>query len=578
MKGKWPHLSFRQSLLTKFVFAFVAFLSIPILVFQFLLFHSWMDTSVALVVKQHEVNLYYIKQKIERTLHAIEEENDTLYKMTGNEAFLFAEIGKVETIEQLRGNPYVLDALDRVKNQLFDQSPGKNVYSFLSMDGQLLYQRTDMSSLILKGAQKKSYKQEAWFQEVVARGAANTVLPAHASFFVSDDSRRYLSFAQVLRNPYTLESIGISMIDVDLTLFDSLVQDITTSPYIGVEIVGSDGHLLYSRNVEQAGDRSADYVEMAEEIRPYGWQLKGKVMKNILIDYYQASLIQNNMIVIIATLILLGCFVLFLSRRLSPLSQLAEMMNKAKQGNFKVRIQMDGRDEFKVLIATFNEMTTEIERLFQEKEKVYQEKLKYELTSMEKIINPHFMYNTLDVIQYKAADEDTDTVCDMIISLSTIMRYTVERFDERVNWREEVQWLTDYLYLQKQLYEERVTCHLLIDEEVLRFTTRKLMLQPFVENAFIHGFENKLEDGLLFIKGWVEADCLVFRIEDNGKGFSKRVAWRLTRDTIDLVKPLGFGMYVTAQRFLLEDANNVIVINSEPEHGTTIELRQRIYE
>lgn len=224
---------------------------------------------------------------------------------------------------------------------------------------------------------------------------------------------------------------------------------------------------------------------------------------------------------------------LLLSLRISdsisrPLRNLSEMMNKVGKGNFDVSIQPYTNDEVGVLSEHFNKMVRQVQKLIQE---VYQEqylKQKAELKSLRAQINPHFLYNTLESINWMARTRNVPEIGDMVKALGDLMRASISG-DDFVTLNDEITNITNYLKIQKFRYGDRLGVCIDISPDIGQIIVPKLILQPIVENSIVHGLEEKLEDGHIRISGKLENGDVVMMICDDGVGMEKEKADHLNR-------------------------------------------------
>ncbi len=159
-----------------------------------------------------------------------------------------------------------------------------------------------------------------------------------------------------------------------------------------------------------------------------------------------------------------------------------------------------------------------------EKEKEAGEKQRVaEIKALEAQINPHFLYNTLDTINWMAIDKNEFNISNAITSLATILRYAITKSNEMVEVRDEVEWLKKYIYLQQTRLKNRFHCEVNVEPEVIDFKIHKLLLQPFIENAIVHGFEGMKREHILKINMSLEDGFLYISIKDNGKGIESSI-------------------------------------------------------
>ena len=151
-------------------------------------------------------------------------------------------------------------------------------------------------------------------------------------------------------------------------------------------------------------------------------------------------------------------------------------------------IREEGNDEFARISRHFNRMMQRLRHSReQEKEAMIREK-NAEIKSLEAQINPHFLYNTLDTINWMALDREEYTISKMLTSLASILRYSIHRSNTIVEIAEELEYLKKYVYLQQQRFDYSFLCTVEADEEVRGCRIHKMLIQPFLENTLVHGF------------------------------------------------------------------------------------------
>lgn len=193
-------------------------------------------------------------------------------------------------------------------------------------------------------------------------------------------------------------------------------------------------------------------------------------------------------------------------------------MDEIDRGNLNVRIKVDGSDEIAVIANSCNTMLDKIKYLT---EKKYEEKLlrkDAELKMLQAQINPHFLYNTLGFIKFSAQENNDQETADMIQCLARLLRYNLGKGERIVTLENEVNNAKDYLTLQKQRFQDNLEVQFHIDEQILNTRIPSMTFQPILENAFIHGFENKLGDYHLYIECLRKNDDIHIVIKDNGEG------------------------------------------------------------
>lgn len=213
-----------------------------------------------------------------------------------------------------------------------------------------------------------------------------------------------------------------------------------------------------------------------------------------------------------------------------PLRRLSAMMEKVGRGDFDVSFSCESKDEIGALSSYFNRMVAQVQKLIQD---VYQEqnlKQKAELKSLRMQINPHFLYNTLESINWMARIKGVPEIGDMVKALGDLMRVSISG-DDFITVDEEMRNVNNYLMIQKFRYGDRFEVVTDISRDILGVKIPKLTLQPIVENAIVHGLEEKVGSGRIMISGALKEGKVLIRVDDDGVGMDEaRAAAILTGD------------------------------------------------
>jgi two-component system sensor histidine kinase YesM len=209
-------------------------------------------------------------------------------------------------------------------------------------------------------------------------------------------------------------------------------------------------------------------------------------------------------------------------------------MNRFKEGDFETQVAVEGNDEIAELSKTFNRMVVEIKGLIDRKYVMVLREKESELNALQAQINPHFLYNVLDSLYWQAIDSEQDKLAEDILSLSEFFRLTLNSGLSDILVEQEVEIVSNYLHIQKMRFSKTLDYQIDIDTDILSYTIPKLILQPFVENAVVHGLECTAYQGLILITGKLEKDMLCFSIIDNGIGMDEAKIAEILFGTEDL--------------------------------------------
>jgi ligand-binding sensor protein len=198
-----------------------------------------------------------------------------------------------------------------------------------------------------------------------------------------------------------------------------------------------------------------------------------------------------------------------------------------------------------------------------------------ELKALQAQINPHFLYNTLDSIQWLAVFHGIEDIQRMTFALGKLLRYSLDHEQTIVSVRKELETVENYLVIQKFRYSEKFSFYINIETEVLDFRLPKLLLQPLVENAIQHGLEPKSLAGNIWINGWMEGDDqAVIEVADDGVGMSEDFQTKLMESLFNTQKENEVKIETDSRRQIgLENVNKRLVYNFGADSALKIKSR-----
>ncbi|MBD5448721.1 MAG: sensor histidine kinase [Lachnospiraceae bacterium] len=275
-----------------------------------------------------------------------------------------------------------------------------------------------------------------------------------------------------------------------------------------------------------------------------------------------------------------------------PLHTLSIAMENFKQGDFSQKVEVMTQDEVGEASACFNRMVDDIRELIDTNYVMALKERESELDVLQAQINPHFLYNTLDSLYWKATESGNDEIAEDILSLSQLFRLVLNRGNGIVTVQAEAELLDRYLHIQKMRFGKRLNYEISLDKNVLEEEIPKLILQPFVENAIVHGFEKTDGNYTLRVIGSKEEERMVFKIIDTGVGMNDEQMEAIW-DNADTRKYASqrIGRYaiknVKERLELIYHENYELHIESRVGQGTTVtvsvpcglkEIRQHEYQ
>ena len=201
-----------------------------------------------------------------------------------------------------------------------------------------------------------------------------------------------------------------------------------------------------------------------------------------------------------------------------PLKRVSEAIVKFSTGDFDQRVEVETRDEVGEGAECFNKMVEDIKSLIDENYVITLQEKESELAALQAQINPHFLYNTLDSLYWQATEADNDEIAESILALSQLFRLVLSQGKKEVTVAQEIELVSRYLQIQKMRFSRRLHYEINVADEVKSAYIPKLILQPFVENAIVHGFENVSIPCYLTVTGSLDKGKIRFEIKDTGIG------------------------------------------------------------
>lgn len=366
---------------------------------------------------------------------------------------------------------------------------------------------------------------------------------------------RYKIITHPMIHP-NMESLGMIHITFPLKNFNSyqnveymMVVSFQTQPltsflrqmnqnqeeYIQAYIEDSDGEImLHTQGTEYMGIRSSDYQEenqltgLTEQIGNYGWTLHAVIDEEMLMK--KVDTIYGQMVIIYAGAILVILLILFwtTNRILRPVNIISNSIKRVEDSETREQIAIEGTNEVWQLAQEYNNMLQKIRKAAQDVEEQHDKvieslkmKQRAEREALESQINAHFICNTLNAINYEAMESGNFKVSILLKKLSNILRYTFDQKHQNVYMFQEISWIEQYLFLQRERLDNAFSYEIDFDSDYDNWPCRKLMLQPFVENSIVHGFEGMENGGNIKITGKGYKEFLEIIIEDNGQGMTE---------------------------------------------------------
>ncbi len=380
-------------------------------------------------------------------------------------------------------------------------------------------------------------------------------------YVVSEDRRvKDIYMVRQINDRDRFEELGLLVIHVKKEVLDQVYQGLTGNLQ-NIMILSNDMELVASRDYddltvmsnvlldsidgeigENKDENSGLFVSYITQ-GSTGWKIVAYAALDML--YKDANSLRDNIIMLcFVVVIMLTILTLFIAVDIvKPINKLVNGMKKVQAGESNVQIQVDREDELGFLHKAFNEMSSEIHHLVNW---VYREQLtrkEAELKALQSQINPHFLFNTLEAINWMAQLNNVPEISSTVSDLSDLMEASIGRDDRLITIEEEFTYADKYISLQKRRFGDKIELIKDINSEVNRIKIPRLLIQPLIENAVYHGIERNRGKGVITLNAFKRDEYVSVEVIDNGAGMEpdelKELNTRLEMDNDTYFKNLG---------------------------------------
>lgn len=417
----------------------------------------------------------------------------------------------------------------------------------LSKDGKVYSYERQFAGVI-----DNNYAQTEWYKKL-GESSGNMVwlgLYPGSPINTMQQQEKVFVFGRKLYDLTNHKEIGILVIETNPSPIMEALSNVSISPGTRVYILGEDHKIIASS--EQKGakrpeldklpapspddnivvDNTSDLLIIGANTSIAGWTIYGLTpKKDIRAEVYQTT--KFLLIVALVLIILSTVLASIVSRNIaSPLKLLIREMKKVEMGNFSGSVNVNSFDEINSLVSSFNRMVHRMDELIETIKTSTVSEKNAQLQALQAQVNPHFLYNTLDMIYWMLDEQENERLSRVVLSLSQMFRYSS-------NWEEasqttlgrELEQIRHYLTIIETRLGGRVRTDITAEEAWIDVRLPKMTIQPIIENAVKYGLEPKGGLGYLRVSTEAQGNKLMIRIEDNGAGMDEETLSRV-RDTL----------------------------------------------
>ncbi len=321
--------------------------------------------------------------------------------------------------------------------------------------------------------------------------------------------------------------------------------------------------------------RKKDNIYNISSLTSCNWKIVGVSFNDEITQTVRNQVVIGSVFAILFSLLISIVIYFLLSRTVTrPVRRLVDSMQKfEKQAeSFEYKADMSNVVEFQTLSASFEHMVLMIQSLV---EKVHAEEIvlrKTELKALQAQINPHFLYNTLDSIQWMCEQENSKDAVKMVGALAKLFRISISHGNEFITINDELKHAESYLIIQSYRYKNQFTYSFDVDESVLGYMCNKITIQPFIENAIYHGLDRMVDEGEIKIIVERSGKDIVIKVKDNGLGMTEEQCKTILQK--DRSDSKGIGVKNVNDRLKIYFGKEYgITIDSELDVGTTVTIK-----
>lgn len=420
---------------------------------------------------------------------------------------------------------------------------------------------------------------EEWFRkakELNGKGCWVTTYPIN----LQNETVYNISFCFDVKDVYSsFQDTGIMFANVDIGLLDNICKNTDMGENAVLFITDTNGRIVWTKERDALGMPLGQYDKDVKENKDfYSFQIESEQQDGWDYLLYVPKVALNNQAYVVISNNILFLFILFflfwvcihiLSKNIvMPIRKMTVLTGQIYTPVFEEKMTMTAKDEIGVLANNFLQMKEELLQLIEQIKTTERKEREQAIMALQAQINPHFLYNTLDTVYWMADEKEEDEICETIQALSELLRYSIGKKNTAARIQDEVHNIRNYIYIQKMRFEDLFQVEYDIEEAINKYSTFKLILQPFVENSILHGFVDRTEGGVIKIRGMLSDKGVVFEIEDNGCGMTQeRIEFIMSSEN----SRIGVSNIYSRIKYLYGEDYGVY-INSEVNHGTIVRI------
>ncbi|EEX73670.1 sensor histidine kinase [Leptotrichia hofstadii] len=417
----------------------------------------------------------------------------------------------------ISGNEDSKKSIEKMIYSILDSNKGIKNITVIGKNGNIVSSDKNNDMKISKNMMK-----EKWYVDAINNSDMPVFNPSRKNSTSSMNSALwFLSISRDIKNSRG-ENLGVIVFDIKYETLERYLNSISFGKQIDNIIVDNNNNIIYYKDVKCFADKKClakfseknkkkDTYLYETQIENINWNLRSLANTNDLVTLKKNF--SHIVIIIFLVSLAFSSIITFIviTKILRPLIKLENHMQNFENNLREFHLSEKTGYEVQNLVEHFNVMVEKIKYLRE-----------YEIKALHSQINPHFLYNTLDTIIWMAEFEDNEKVISITKSLANYFRLSLSNGHEKIPLKDEIMHTKEYLFIQKQRYEDKLSYFFNIeDESLLSIEVPKIIIQPIVENSIYHGIKNLSRNGIITIDVYRENSTVNISVKDNGIGFEK---------------------------------------------------------
>lgn len=413
-----------------------------------------------------------------------------------------------------------------------------------------------------------------WYQAAMESKSGIAVSSSHVQNAIRSSYKWVITLSRALVNNQTGEREGLFFVDLNYSAISDLCNNNSIEEKGYIFVLDAEGNIVYhpkqqlmygglkTENIDAIMECREDSLIIDEggDSKLYTMSKSKRTGWTVVGAAYTSELLKNNeqaqmWYLLVASILLLAVIGIssIISREITkPIRSLRDSMRKVQNGQFDTHVEVITENEIGSLGRSFNLMTSEIQALMEQNVYEQKQKRKSELKALQAQINPHFLYNSLDSIIWMSEAGENDEVVEMTSALARLLRQSISNDQEEVELEKEIEYVKNYLTIQKMRYKDKLEFFIYVDPRVAHVPIIKLVLQPLVENAIYHGIKYKETKGNLKIYARPVDGRVEIVVADDGIGMDEDVMEHIFDEHRKEQKRNGVGVPNVQKRLKLQ--------------------------